>query len=502
MKLPRRSLFNRLLVVAVLSLVKLAPHAAHGATERPNILFLFADDQRFDTLGCAGHPIVKTPAIDRLAKEGVRFQNSFVTTPVCWVSRAVVLTGQWARSHIDRKAVPTVTPESLSTMFPVQLRQAGYRTGHFGKWHMIAPQGFKPEEQYDEYEAIGRNPYLKTMPDGSKRHETDLVCDKGIEFIKSQPKDKPFCLNLWFNAAHAEDSDHRPGIGLYPWPPALDGLYEDKAIAPPRLGAQGIYEAHPQFLKDSINRERFFWGYDTPEKFATNVRAYYRMITGIDHGVARVLAALKEAGLADNTIVVYSGDNGYYLGDRGFQGKWSHYEESLRVPLVIYDPRLPKEQHGRVLDNLVLNADLPATFLDWAGVAKPARYEGSSLAPLLAGKPASTWRTHFFCEHLDLAPTLTWEGVRGQRFVYARYFDQQPAYEFLHDLQSDPDELKNLAADPSHADDLKKMRELYDAEMNARGGPLLPMDQRGSRKAGGKKGAGGKGKGQAKAKAE
>ena len=464
---------------------------ATGAQERrPNILFLFADDQRFNTLSCAGHPIVQTPTIDRLANDGVRFSNAFVTTSVCWVSRAVVLTGQWARSHIQRDAVPTVTPKALQTMFPVQLRAAGYRTGHFGKWHMISPPGFSPAAQYDRFEAIGRNPYFKTMPDGTKRHETDLVCDRGIEFIQSQPKDQPFCLNLWFNASHAEDNDRRPGIGHYPWPQSVDGLYEDRRIPPPRLGDPAIYEAHPDFLKQSINRERFFWGYDTPEKYQTNLRAYFRMISGIDRAIGRVIAALEQAGLADNTIIVYSADNGYYLGDRGFQGKWSHFEESLRVPLVVFDPRLPKEQRGRVVDSMVLNVDLPATFLDWAGVAKPAAYEGRSLAPIVRGNVASDWRTHFFCEHLDLAPTLTWEGVRGQRYVYARYFDQQPAFEFLHDLQADPDELRNFARDPAHALALKEMRALCDQEMNARGGALLPMAERGTRKpAQGKKGA-------------
>lgn len=481
--------------VWILLISTLALRDASAAAARPNILFLFADDQRFDTLGVAGHPIVQTPTIDRLASEGVRFRNAFVTTSVCWVSRAVVLTGQWARTHVQRDAVPVVTPRALSTMFPVELRRAGYRTGHFGKWHMQSPPGFKPQEQYDVYEAIGRNPYFKTMPDGTKRHETDLVCDRGIEFIKSQPKDQPFCLNLWFNAAHAEDNDRRPGIGHHPWPQSVDGLYEDRTIPPPRLGDPAIYEQQPTFLKESINRERFFWGYDTPEKYQTNLRAYFRQITGIDRAVSRVLAALKDAGLAENTIIVYSADNGYYLGDRGFQGKWSHYEESLRVPLVIFDPRLPREQRGRVVDAMALNVDLPATFLDWAGVTKPAAYEGRSLAPIVQGRTPGDWRKHFFCEHLDLAPTLTWEGIRGERYVYARYFDQRPPAELLYDLQADPDELKNLASDPEQAATLKRMRNLCDAEMNARGGALLPMAERGARKpAKGKKGAGRKDK--------
>jgi choline-sulfatase len=480
-----------------LCLLILTAASLHAAPP-PNILFLLADDQRQDTLGCYGHPIVQTPTIDRLADQGVRFQNAFVTTSICWVSRAIMLTGQWARTHATPDAMPVVKPEALQTLFPVLLRQAGYRTAHYGKWHLMEPKGFVREDQYDEFEAIGRNPYFKTLPDGTKRHETDLVCDRGVEFIKSQPKDKPFCLNLWFNAAHAEDNDHRPGIGLYPWPPSVDGLYEDRSIPPPRLGDPAIYEAHPQFLKDSINRERFFWGYDTPEKYETNVRAYYRMISGIDRAVSRVIKALEEAGLADNTIIVYTADNGYYLGDRGFQGKWSHFEESLRVPMVVYDPRLPKEKRGRVVSQTALNVDLPATFLDWAGVAKPAAYQGRSLAPVVNDQAPADWRTHFFCEHVDLAPTLTWEGIRGQRYVYARYFDQQPPFEFLHDLDTDPDELKNLALNPDHADTLKQMRTLCDSEMNARGGPLLPLAERGAKKPAVK----GKGKGKGKAKAQ
>jgi arylsulfatase A-like enzyme len=453
------------------------------SSAQPNILFFFADDQRFDTLGCTGHPIVKTPTIDRLAAEGVRFRNAFVTTPVCWVSRAIILTGQWARSHIDHSSIPTVTARALETIYPVELRKAGYRTGFFGKWHTMTPSGYEPASQFDEFQQIGRNPYFKTLPDGTRRHETDLICDRGIDFLRSQPKDRPFCLNLWFNAAHAEDGDKRPGIGHYPWPPSTDGMYEDATIPPPRLGDPSVYESQPSFLKASINRERFFWGYDTPEKYQTNVRAYYRMISGIDRAIERVLAALKDAGLADNTIIAYSGDNGYYLGDRGFQGKWSHYEQSIRVPLVIYDPRLPQAKRGRVVDALALNVDLPATFLDWAGVTRPAAYEGRSLAPLVAGQEVNNWRTSFFCEHLDLAPTLTWEGIRGERYVYARYFDQRPPFEFLHDLKNDPDELKNLAGDSAYAETLSSMRAACDAEINARGGPVPPLESRKMRKA-------------------
>src|SRR4051794_40919714 len=183
-----------LMLAAGFAIATLGPGLAR-ADERPNILFLFADDQRYDTLGCAGHPIVQTPTLDRLAARGVRFPNAFVTTPVCWVSRAVVLTGMWAQSHARPDAIPLVTLSALKTTYPVELRAAGYRTGFFGKWHTRASPGFDPKAQFDEFESIQRNPYFKVLPDGTRRHETDLICDRGIAFLRRQPEGRPFCLN-------------------------------------------------------------------------------------------------------------------------------------------------------------------------------------------------------------------------------------------------------------------------------------------------------------------
>ena len=164
-----------------------------------------------------------------------------------------------------------------------------------------------------------------------------------------------------------------------------------------------------------------------------------------------------EKGFADNTVIIYSADNGYYMGDRGFAGKWSHYEQSIRVPLIIYDPRLPEARRGRVLSELALNVDLPATFLDLAGAALPATYQGASLLPVMHGKPAP-WREDFLAEHLLEygARIPKWEGVRGRRYMYARYFEHD--YEFLHDLETDPNQLKNFAQDPAYGETLKQMR--------------------------------------------
>ena len=433
--------------------------------KQPNILFFFADDQRHDTLGCAGHPIVETPTIDRLAANGVRFKNSFVTRSTCWASRTTILTGLTSRSSVQPNGSDRVRPEALTALFTDRLRDAGYRTALFGKWHAKMPKGFKPADHFVEYEKIFRNPYFKKMPDGSKRHTTELIGDRGIKFLRTQKgRKEPFCLNLWFNAGHAEDRDRRPGIGHFPWPKAMNGKYDDIEIPTPRLSDPAIYAAHPGFLKQSNHRERFHWRWDTPEKYQQNMRAYFRMLTGIDHVMDRVLKALEQEGLAENTIIVYTADNGYYMGDRGFAGKWSHHEQSLRVPLVIYDPRLPKNLRGRTIDTMALNLDLPATFLDWGGVRIPASYQGISLKPLIESKVApAEWREDFFCEHFNPRYRMSWEGVRGKRFKYARYLDQDPVYEFLHDLKNDPDELTNLATDPKHASVLKRLQERTDA---------------------------------------
>jgi choline-sulfatase len=428
--------------------------------ERPNILFFFADDQRHDTLGCAGHEIIETPTIDRLAANGVRFTNMFVTRSTCWASRTTILTGLTSRSSVESDRSDTVKPEALTELYPDLLREAGYRTGFYGKWHARMPKDFKPGEHFDEYERIFRKPYFKTMPDGSKRHETELIGDRGIAFIKSQRgKEGPFCLNLWFNAGHAEDKDRVPGTGHYPWPKAMDGKYDDIDIPAPRLSDPAIFENHPEFFQTSNHRERYHWRWDSPEKYQLNMRAYFRMLSGIDHAMSRVLKVLAEEGLADNTIVIYTADNGYYMGDHGFAGKWSHHEQSQRVPLIIYDPHQPEGRRKRIVDTMALNMDLPSTFLDWAGVTVPASYQGRSLKPLVDWETTPDgWRTDFFCEHLNTKYAMSWEGVRGLRYKYARYTDQKPAFEFLHDLMNDPDELVNLANDSAYATQLEHLR--------------------------------------------
>ncbi|MEW4489008.1 sulfatase-like hydrolase/transferase [Thalassoglobus sp. JC818] len=445
------------------------------ADDRPNIVFFFTDDQTISTLGCYGNEIVHTPNIDRLAQQGTRFENAFVSQAICWVSRTTILTGQVGRSYGTPSDPESTRADVAQTLYSDLLRANGYRTGYFGKWHAKMPQGYRPQDHFDDFEAIGRNPFYKKQPDGSLRHETEVIVDRGIEFIKSQPEGKPFALNMWFNACHAEDSDRRPGIGHFPWPRAVDGMYDDVTIPAPRLSDPAIFDALPDFLQTTINRERFFWRWNTDLKYQTNMRAYYRMVSGIDGAIGRFQKALEEAGLADNTIIVYSADNGYYMGNRGLAGKWSHYDNALRVPLIISDPRVSAEHKGQTTSAIALNVDLTPTFLSWAGVEIPATYQGHSLAPIVGDETPADWRTNSFHEHFAVRSRIpAFEGVRSDRFKYARYFDHG-GKEFLHDLKSDPDELRNLADDPQHQETLKELRAQTDEYVKAYGGELDPL---------------------------
>lgn len=445
------------------------------ADQPPNVIFFFTDDQTTSTIGCYGNQIVQTPNIDLLAREGTRFRNAFVSHSICWVSRTTVLSGLTGRTYGTPGNHDVAQADAVATLYTDLLRDSGYRTGFFGKWHAKMPKGYRQQDHFDEFEAIGRNPFYKKQADGSLRHETELIVDRGIEFIKQQPKDKPFALNLWFNACHAEDGDRRPGIGQFPWPRTTDGMYEDVTIPPPRLGDQGIFDELPDFLKTTINRERYFWRWNTEEKYQTNVRAYYRMVTGIDQSIGRVMDALREAGMDQNTIIVYSADNGYYMGNRGLAGKWSHYDDALRVPMIIFDPRVDQSHRGQVTDAIALNLDLPATILDWAGVEVPDRYQGRSLKPLVSNAVPSDWRTDSFHEHFAVRNRIpAFEGIRNERFKYVRYVDHEN-HEFLHDLQSDPDELINFVSDPRYADTLAEMRRRTDERVAELGGPLQPL---------------------------
>jgi len=424
---------------------------------RPNIVFILTDDQRFDAAGYAGHPIVRTPNLDALAAKGARFRNAFATTPICAASRASILTGKYERTHRYTFGTPPLAPDLCGTSYPSLLKKAGYRTALFGKVGVNFPPG-ESSKMFDALMGFGY-PYLRKQLDGTTRHIDQLATDKALEFLDSQPKDQPFCLSISFNSPHAQDGQLDD---LYPAPSTVEGMYSSTPIPPPPLGEDRYFEALPEFLQKAIGRTRWYWQFDTPEKYAKNIRSYYRMISGLDVEVGRVLDKLKELGVQRNTVVLFASDNGYFLGERGLSGKWVHFEESLRVPMLVFDPRI--EGPGRDVSQIALNVDLTATLLDLAGVSVPKSVQGVSLMGLVRGKKSPA-RKDFFCEHLMVDPAIPqWEGVHGDRYVYAKYFGQNPPFEFLHDLRSDPKETENLAPKPEFSAALaysrKRLKEL------------------------------------------
>jgi len=438
--------------------------SAFASEQRPNIIFILADDQRFDFLGCAGHPILKTPNIDELARKGTRFTNTFVTTATCWISRATIFSGLTWRGH--RYPNQSFQP-FVATTYPAMLKKAGYKVGYVGKHHVETSKA-DLDVMFDEFTKVGRNPYFKLQPDGSLRHESEVDGDIAIEFISKQKKEQPFCLSISFNAAHAEDNDK---INHYPYPKAVAHLYEGVDMPRPDLDDQKYFDVNPNFLKDSMHTDRYHWRWDTPEKYQHNMRNYLRMISGIDHVIGRVLKQVETMGMSKNTIIIYSADNGYYAGNRKFAGKWTHYEESLRVPLIIYDPRA--EKPSKLQSQMALNVDIPATILDYAGVEIPKIYQGASLKPLTEQDDVKGWREDTIIEFVSTHATIpNYEGVRGQRYVYARYVKEDPPYEFLHDLEKDPTELINYANNPEYKEVLEKMRKTMDDKAVHMGGAL------------------------------
>lgn len=443
-------------MIAPLALALSTPLLGGGGTsasdDRPNLLVVVTDDQRFDQLGCAGHPHLETPVLDGLAAEGVRFTNAFVTTSICAASRASLMTGRREGRHGYTFGTPPMGAGLASETTFARLRDAGYRTGFVGKWGVRFDAGVM-DDALDLFAPLSQ-PYLR----GEQPHLTERIADRGIEFLGEAADDGPFFLTLAFWAPHAEDSNPDQYVPA----PELADLYADAEVAVPPLAEEG-FEALPDFLRSSLGRVRWAWRFDTEEKRVRLTRDYWRMITGIDRAVGRVLDALERQRLADDTVVVFTSDNGYFLGERGLAGKWLIYEESIRVPLLVLDPRADASRRGVIADPMVLNVDIPPTLLELAGVEAPAAYAGRSLVPWLAGE-APEWRSDFLYEHLFAHAQIPRSvGVRGERWVYARYVDRDPVHEQLFDLESDPDQLRNLAGDPAFAEELAAQRARCDA---------------------------------------
>jgi arylsulfatase A-like enzyme len=300
-----------------------------AAKRQPNIIFLVTDDHRADAMGCAGNPIIQTPNMDALAADGVRFTNAFVTTSICASSRASIFTGQWTRRHgiIDFRT--HFSPEALAQTYPMLLSQAGYRIGFIGKYG-VGPKKDLPIDKYDYWKGFpGQGRYEHKDENGNYKHLTQIMGEQAIEFLQGCSEDRPFCLSISFKAPHVQDNDPRQFI----YDRAYRNLYSDVTIPTPETANPLYFDALPEFLRTSEARRRWSIRFPNPEKFQESVKSYYRLITGVDVVIGEIRDRLKQLNYDDNTVIILTGDNGFYLGEYGLAGKWFPHELSIRVPL-------------------------------------------------------------------------------------------------------------------------------------------------------------------------
>lgn len=424
---------------------------------KPNIIFILTDDQRWDALGYAGNDIIHTPHMDQLAREGLYFENAFVTTAICAASRASLFTGLYERTHDFTFGKPPLADAYLDLSYPKLLKGAGYRTGFVGKFGVKVNEGMEDTL----FHTINKTfwPYLREI-DGRQVHLADINGDLAIDFIHAN-KEHPFCLSLSFWSPHADDG----AVEQYFWPDYVDHLYRDVDIPVHRTADPAFFDTLPEFLQTSLNRERWYWRFDTPEKHQEMVKGHYRMISAVDSVLARIRYSLEEAGIADNTVIIFMGDNGYFLGERGYAGKWLLHEPSIRVPLMIYDPRQPRERRGRTFSQIALNVDIAPTILALAGVPVPDLYQGQSLTDFYGGAPAS-WRSGVYLEHRHESnpKLLKTEGYRDEEYKFIRYDDFD--YLELYHHKSDPDEVVNLALDPRYSGKVGRYSQVVDSVIN------------------------------------
>jgi N-acetylglucosamine-6-sulfatase len=412
---------------------------------RPNFVFILIDDLRYNALGCTGHPFVKTPNIDRIAREGMNFTNTFVTTSLCSPSRGSFLTGRYVHAHgIIDNSNHNEESHKLVT-FPKLLRDAGYETGYVGKWHMGNDDS--PRPGFDRWVSFRGQGVYADPPlniDGNRTptsgYITDLLNGHAVEFI-SRKRERPFCLYLAHKAVHG------------PFTPAErhKSLYADQTIAR-KANSKDTLEGKPALRRGGANvRQGQGGGADEL------VRNQLRCVASIDEGVGKIFDALTEARQLENTVFVFTSDNGFLWGDHGLGDKRASYEESIRIPMVARYPRLIKP--GSKAREMALNIDIGPTFLDLAGVKVPSNMHGRSLAPVMRGA-ASNWRKSFLMEYFEekqFPRVPGYQGVRTERWKYTHYTGLEGMDE-LYDIQADPEEMKNVIGDAASQSALKEMK--------------------------------------------
>lgn len=472
-----RKTTSRLLIALALgcstAITPLAPQVAQAKAEQqqqarqPNIIFILNDDQRFDAMGFLDKS-VRTPNMDRIAREGVYFPNAFVTTALCSPSRASILTGQYMHNHGIADNNIKFRPGTF--FFPQALQQAGYRTAFMGKWHMGGNTD-NPQPGFDRWISFaGQGNYLPDDGKGGPRHKlnidgkrvdqrgyiTDELNGFALDWLKQQTPDKPFFLYLSHKAVHADfiPAERHKTLGSrsdIKLPDSMANTAENNA-------------GKPMWVQ---NQRNSWHGVDFPYHSTLDVTdyrlRYNQTLASVDEGIGAIIAELTKRRMLDNTIIVMMGDNGFLFGEHGLIDKRNAYEESMRVPFIAFGGGMKK---GRVVNDIVANIDIAPTFLKLAGAQTTAKFDGMSFADQLMGKPhEGGWRTSLNYEYYweyNYPHTPTTFAVRGDRYKYIQYYGVWDTEE-LYDLKADPKEMRNLIADPASKAVVSKMREeLFD----------------------------------------
>jgi len=455
------------------------------------------DDQTVNQMSCYGNPILRTPNMDRIAHEGTRFTNCFCTNSLCAPSRASVLTGCYSsRNGITGNSEMKGSEELLNPdipTFPQLLHEAGYYTALIGKYHLRQdPVGFDEwrilpgQGEYFDPEFIENGVSTKTTG-----YVTDIITDKTLDFLRRMKPGKPFCLIYQHKAPHrpfkpAPRHAHLYNNQDFPYPETFDDDYATRRIAglardmKIEVSLAGDYDDLPVNLTEEEKKKWIF------QRF---VKDSYRAVVGIDENLGRVLDYLDTHGLAEDTLIMYTSDNGFFLGEHGWYDKRFMYEPSLRLPLVIRYPGLcPADQ---VSDSMVLNVDFAPTILDFAGVTIPDVMQGRSLRPILEGHPPEDWRHSVYYAYYedswrmyqninpDTLNDKTYaryftthrvgphHGIRTDRYKLIEYYTEGDYHE-LFDLNNDPNEVRNLYGEPGYEDitrqltqELRHLQKLY-----------------------------------------
>jgi arylsulfatase A-like enzyme len=447
---------------------------------RPNIVFIFSDDHAYQAISAYSGRLNQTPNIDRIAREGMRFDRCLVTNSICGPSRACILTGKY--SHLNGFYNNTNSRfDGSQVTFPKLLRQAGYQTAIIGKWHLVSdPTGF---DHWDILPGQGRY-YNPPMIRNGQRvarqgYVTEIITDLGLNWLKSRDPAKPFMLMLQHKAPHREWSPSLSKLAStpekYPEPPTLFDDYsgrgkaehaQDMTIAktmvpldvkldpPPGISADQKQEWDAYYApRNEAFRKANSQGKDLIRwKYNRYLHDYLACISSVDDSVGRVLDYLRETGLEKNTIVVYASDQGFYLGEHGWFDKRWIFEESLRTPLLVKWPG--KIRPGTVNRDIVSNVDFAQTFLEAAGAAAPAEMQGRSLVPLLEGKRPAGWRKSFYYhyyEHPAVHSVARHYGVVTDRYKLVRFYEPELDYWELFDLKKDPREMRSVFGKPEYA---------------------------------------------------